>query len=125
MKAHDFLAMPERIDNVVQVTLSEAESALYYRLERETLLSFPEGDIDAVNAAALSNKLLQMANGAVYDEHGGVIKIHDRKLVALEDLWESANGKPLLIFYAYKHDKERLRVFSSSGALRPEHLIHR
>lgn len=111
MKAHDFLEMPERIDNVVQVTLSEAESALYYRLERETLLSFPEGDIDAVNAAALSNKLLQIANGAVYDEHGGVKKIHDRKLTALEDLWESANGKPLLIFYAYKHDKERLRVF--------------
>lgn len=111
MKAHDFLKMPERIDNVIEVALSEGEQGQYDRLERETLLSFPEGDIDAVNAAALSNKLLQMANGAVYDEHGGVKKIHDRKLVALEDLWESANGKPLLIFYAYKHDKERLRVF--------------
>ena len=111
LKAHDFLEMPERIDNVIEVALSEGEQGQYDRLERETLLSFPEGDIDAVNAAALSNKLLQIANGAVYDENGGVKKIHDRKLTALEDLWESANGKPMLIFYAYKHDKERLREF--------------
>ena len=111
MKAHDFLEMPQRIDNVLEVRLSEPELAAYDQLERDALLSFPEGDIDAANAAALSNKLLQVANGAVYDEQGGVKKIHEQKLRALADLWESANGKPLLIFYAYKHDKERLREF--------------
>ncbi len=111
MKTQDFLVMPKRIDHVVEVRLSEAELALYEQLERELLLSFPEGDIDAANAAALSNKLLQVAGGAVYDENGGVKKIHDRKLEALADICESANGKPLLIFYAYKHDRDRLKEF--------------
>jgi SNF2 family DNA or RNA helicase len=112
MKACDYLDMPERIDNYVQVKMSEKEEALYKKLEREMLLSFEDGDIDAVNAAALSNKLLQMANGAVYDENGAVKSIHDRKLEALEDLVESANGKPVLVYYAYKHDKDRiLQVF--------------
>lgn len=72
------------------------------------LLPFAEGDIDAVNAAALSNKLLQMANGAVYDEFKAVKNIHNKKLEALEDLIEAANGKSVLIFYAYKHDKDRI-----------------
>jgi SNF2 family DNA or RNA helicase len=112
MKACDYLDMPERIDNYVQVKMSTKEEALYKKLEREMLLSFEDGDIDAVNAAALSNKLLQMANGAVYDENGAVKSIHDRKLEALEDLVESANGKPVLVYYAYKHDKDRiLQVF--------------
>ncbi len=65
-------------------------------------------DITAVNAAALSGKLLQMANGAVYDDSGGIIQIHDRKLEALEDLIESANGKPVLIAYWFKHDLARI-----------------
>jgi SNF2 family DNA or RNA helicase len=73
------------------------------------LLPFADGDIDAVNAAALSNKLLQMANGAVYDEFKAVKNIHNKKLDALEDLVEAANGKPVLIFYAYKHDKDRIK----------------
>ena len=84
------------------------EKALYKKLESEMLLPFEDGDIDAVNAAALSNKLLQMANGAVYDEFKAVKRIHSRKLDALEDLIEAANGKPVLVFYAYKHDKERI-----------------
>jgi len=75
------------------------------------LLPFTGGDIDAANAAVLSNKLLQMANGAVYDEFGAVRQIHRRKIDAMEDLWEGANGKPILVFYAYKHDKERLQEF--------------
>lgn len=108
MKACDYLKMPERIDNVVEVQMSEKEQALYQKLENEMILPFDDGDIDAVNAAALSNKLLQMANGAVYDEFRAVKQIHKRKLDALEDLIESANGKPILIFYAYKHDKERI-----------------
>lgn len=108
MKACDYLKMPERIDNIVEVKMSEKEKALYEKLEKEMLLPFSDGDIDAVNAATLSNKLLQMANGAVYDEFKVVKKIHNRKLEALEDLIEAANGKPLIIFYAYKHDKDRI-----------------
>lgn len=109
MKACDYLKMPERIDNVIEVKMSEKEKSLYKKLENEMLLPFSDGDIDGVNAAALSNKLLQMANGAVYDEFKAVKNIHSRKLDALEDLIESANGKPVLIFYSYKHDKERIR----------------
>lgn len=108
MKACDYLKMPERIDNIVEVQMSEKEQSLYKKLEGDMLLPFVDGDIDAVNAAALSNKLLQMANGAVYDEFKAVKNIHDKKLDALEDLIEGANGKPVLIFYAYKHDKARI-----------------
>ncbi|WP_035288025.1 DEAD/DEAH box helicase [Clostridium sp. KNHs214] len=108
MKACDYLKMPERIDNVVEVQMSEKEQALYQKLESEMFLPFTDGDIDAVNAAALSNKLLQMANGAVYDEFKAVKNIHNKKLDTLEDLIEAANGKPVLVFYAYKHDKERI-----------------
>lgn len=108
MKACDYLDMPERIDNVVHVKMSEAEKKLYKRLEKDMLLPLADGEIDAVNAAALSNKLLQMANGAVYDELKETKIIHNRKLEALEDLIEAANGKQVLVFYAYKHDKERI-----------------
>lgn len=108
MKAVDFLKMPERIDNVVTVEMSESERKLYDKLSDEMLLPFADGDIDAVNAAALSNKLLQIANGAVYDENGAVKNIHSRKLDALEDLIEASVGKPLLVFYNFKHDKDRI-----------------
>ena len=101
--------MPECISNQVSVSMSESEQALYDRMADEMILEYGEGqDIDAVNAAALSNKLQQMANGAVYDESGNVRNIHDRKLDALEDLIESANGKPLLVAYWFKHDRERI-----------------
>ena len=108
MKAADYLEMPERVDNIVEVGMSDKETAMYKRLEREMLLPFADGDIDAVNAASLSNKLLQLANGAVYDENGNVKKIHSRKLDALEDLIEAANGKPVLVYYSYKHDRDRI-----------------
>lgn len=108
MKACDYLKMPQRIDNMVEVLLSEKEKEFYERLEKEMVLPFTDGDIDAVNAAALTNKLLQMANGAVYDENKAVKVIHERKLEALEDLIEAANGKPLLIFYGYQHDRDRI-----------------
>lgn len=108
MKACDYLNMPDKIYNFIEVELSEKEKKLYSKLEKEMLIPFEDGDIDAINAAALSNKLLQMANGAVYDEKKAVKEIHNRKLDALEDLIEGANGKPVLIFYSYKHDKERI-----------------
>lgn len=109
MKAVDYLQMPECISNRVPVRMSETEKDLYDRMESEMLLEYGEGqDIDAVNAAALSNKLQQMANGAVYDESGNVRQIHDGKLDALEDMVEAANGKPLLVAYWFKHDRERI-----------------
>lgn len=109
MKAVDYLDMPECIYNQVEVAMSEKERKLYGQLEKDMLLPFADGDIDAVNAAALSGKLLQMANGAVYDENGNVKHIHDRKLEALDDLVEAANGKPVLIAYWYKHDLDRIK----------------
>ena len=109
MKAVDYLEMPECIYNRAEVTMSEQEMKLYRQLEKDMLLPYADGDIEAVNAAALSGKLMQMANGAVYDENGEVKHIHDRKLEALEDLVEAANGKPVLIVYWYKHDLDRIK----------------
>ena len=108
MKAGDFLEMPERIESEVVVALSEKERQRYERMKTEMVLELGGTEIDAVSAAALSNKLLQMANGAVYDEEGNSTALHSRKLDALEDIIEAANGKPLLVAYWYKHDRERI-----------------
>lgn len=109
MKSKDFLKMPECVMNEVIVTLSEKEQKLYDSLKKDMVLSVGDDEIDAVNAAALSNKLLQMANGAVYNDKKESIVIHDRKLDALEDLIEGANGKPVLVAYWFKHDLERIK----------------
>lgn len=108
MKNTDYLKLPDLVLNEIPVLLSEDERQQYEIMRSEMVLSLKGKEIDAVNAAALSNKLLQMANGAVYDGNGGVIRIHDRKLDALEDIIEAANGKPVLIAYWYKHDLERI-----------------
>lgn len=110
MKAADYLDMPERIDNRIEVSMSPKERKLYDDFQKDMVLSIGDEELDAVNAAALSNKLLQMANGAVYGENKKVIPIHDRKLDALEDLVEAANGKPLLVAYWYKHDLQRIKA---------------
>lgn len=110
MKAADYLDMPERIDNRIEVSMSPKERKLYDDFQKDMVLSIGDEELDAVNAAALSNKLLQMANGAVYGEDKRVIPIHDRKLDALEDLVEAANGKPLLVAYWYKHDLQRIKA---------------
>lgn len=109
MKAEDWLDMPDRIDRVVPVLLDEKSRDQYKKLEKDLLLPFLDGDVVANTAAILSNKLLQMANGAVYDEDRGVKHIHDAKLDALEDIVEAANGHPVLVFYSYKHDLERIQ----------------
>lgn len=109
MRATDHLQMPERIDNVVELTLSTKEEKLYRQMERDMLLPYADGDVLALNAASLAGKLLQLANGAVYDEFHNVRTIHDRKLDALEDLIEAANGKPLLVMYTYQHDLKRIQ----------------
>ena len=116
MKAIDYIQMPDRVDNFIEINMSNNEKALYDRLEKDALLPFIDGDIDAVNAAALATKLLQMANGAVYDENKSVKHIHYKKLEALEDLYESANGKPVLIFYTYKHDRDRIKALLGDDA---------
>ena len=109
MKSTDHLVMPELITTEVAVRLSNKERERYDELKRDLVLELAEGEITAANAAALSNKLCQMANGAVYDEVGDVHHIHDCKLDALEDLIESANGKPVLVAYWFKHDLERIK----------------
>lgn len=109
MKAVDHLKMPELISSEYTVRLSEKENEKYDRLKKDLILSTEDNEVIAANAASLLNKLSQMANGAVYSDDERVIKIHDRKLDALEDIIESMNGKPLLVAYWFKHDLERIR----------------
>lgn len=109
MKSKDFLKMPECVMNEVVVSLSDKEQNLYDSLKQDMVLFLEEKEIDAINAAALSNKLLQMSNGAVYNDDKESIHMHDRKLDALEDLIEGANGKPVLVAYWFKHDLEKIK----------------
>ena len=108
MKATDHLRMPDLVLNEVRVTLSDEEREIYDAMRRELVVSLDGEEIDAGTAAALSGKLSQMANGAVYTEDKKVIPLHSRKLDALEDLIEAANGKPVLVAYWYKHDLDRI-----------------
>lgn len=109
MKNIDYLKMPKCIKNKVIVTLDDKEKEQYELLRKDMILSLGDKEIDAVNAAALSGKLLQMANGAVYDDEKNSLLIHNKKLDALENLIEGANGKPVLIAYWFKHDLERIK----------------
>ena len=109
MKAADHLKMPELISAEYTVQLSEKEREKYDHLKKEFVLSTEDNEVTAANAASLTKKLSQMANGAVYSDDESIIEIHDRKLDALEDIIESMNGKPLLIAYWFKHDLERIR----------------
>lgn len=108
MKGTDYLKMPELISTEYPVYMDEKEKQHYEEMKQNLVLQLPEGEITAANAASLSGKLLQMANGAVYSDVGGVEDIHDRKLDALEDIIEAANGKPVLVAYWYKHDLDRI-----------------
>ena len=109
MKASDHLKMPQLVMNTVSVDLSDDEREHYEELKATLVLQLPEAEITAANAASLSGKLLQMANGAIYGDDGHPIHIHDRKLDALEDLLEGANGKSVLVAYWFKHDLERIK----------------
>lgn len=108
MKSTDYLQMPELVSTRYEAYLSEAERERYEELKKDLVLQLPDGDVTAANAAALSGKLSQMANGAVYTDSGETISIHDRKLDALEDIIESMGGKPLLVAYWFQHDLERI-----------------
>ena len=105
MSADDYLTLPERIDVEVPVRLSAQDKAKYDQMERDQVLPVDdEHSVVALNAAGVMNKLLQMANGAVYDDEGGVVRIHEAKLEALEEIIDTA-GEPVLVFYSFKHDK--------------------
>lgn len=108
MKAVDHLDMPELISTEYPVYLDEKEMKKYESLKDDLILSTSEHEVTAANAAALGNKLSQMANGAVYTDDESVVTFHDKKLDALEDIIESANGKPLLVAYWFKHDFTRI-----------------
>ena len=104
MRCTDLLKMPELISIPYEVNLSPKEQAAYNELKEELVL----GEITAANAAVLSGKLCQMANGSVYDDEGKMVNIHSRKLDALEDIIEAQCGKPILVAYWYKHDLDRI-----------------
>ena len=108
MKGTDHLQMPELVNSEYPVYMDEDERRKYEQMKHDLVVSLPGGEVTAANAASLSGKLTQMANGAVYSDTGGVENIHDRKLDALEDMIEAANGKTLLVAYWYKHDLSRI-----------------
>ncbi len=108
MKSTDYLDMPDLVTSDCQVAMDDAERRKYEGMKNDLILQLPDGEVTAANAASLSSKLSQMANGAVYADDGTVTAIHERKLDALEDIIESANGSPVLVAYWYKHDLERI-----------------
>lgn len=109
MKCTDHLNMPELISSQCEVVLSDDERKQYEKLKSELVLTLSAGEITVSNAASLTNKLSQLSNGAIYDDDRNIVEFHQRKLDALEDIIESANGNPILVAYWFKHDLERIR----------------
>ncbi len=123
MKASDYLDLPPVTDNIVPVVLSTKAEKQYKTLERDMVLAIPDAeDIDATSAAALSNKLLQLANGAIYDEDHKYHEVHDCKIDAFMELIEQLNGKSALVFYNYQHDLDRLKKVLAKTKLRVKKL---
>jgi SNF2 family DNA or RNA helicase len=118
MKAKDYLDLPERINNTIEINLPENAMKKYRELEKDLVLELGKEDITAANAAVLTNKLLQMSNGAIYSEDHNVVEIHQEKLKALLEIIETANGKPVLVFYSFKHDFSRIVEFLKSKKIR-------
>lgn len=110
MRAEDYLSLPDRNDITCSVSLSDRARKAYDAMERDLVLPLAGEVITAQNAAVLTGKLLQLANGAIYDEDGKYISLHDAKLDALEDLIEAANGEPVLVYYSFRHDAKRIRT---------------
>ncbi len=122
MKAKDYLDLPERIDNKIYIDLPKKARDQYKELEKELIIQLEDEDVSASNSAVLTGKLLQMCNGAIYSEDKEVINIHDEKLNALMDIIEAANGKPVLIFYSFKHDLIRIQEFLKKNKLKGQEL---
>ena len=109
MKAEDYIKLPERADITVPIELDSKSQKLYSKFEKEMFLQIDEESLDAGTAAVLSNKLLQMAGGAVYNSEGMSVEVHNCKMEAFTELVESAQGKPILVFYNFRHELERLK----------------
>lgn len=122
MSAKDYLDIPERIDNKVEITLPIKVMDTYKQLEKDLVLEIGEEDITAANAAVLTNKLLQLANGAIYSEDKEVVRIHDEKLDRLEEIIDIANGKPVLVFYNFKHDYDRISKMLTKNKIKHQAL---
>ena len=122
MKAEDYLELPDIIYNTVPVVLDDKAQKAYDKLEAEMLLQVDESTIDAGSAAVLTNKLLQLCNGAVYDENRNVVEIHSNKIEAYMELIEGLNGKPALVFYNFQHDKDRINKALAKTNLRVREL---
>lgn len=122
MKADDYLDLPERIDNMVEITLSKKSIDTYKKLEKDLVIELNEEDITASNAAVLTNKLLQMANGAIYSESKEVVNIHDEKLEKLEEIIDTSNGKSALVFYNFKHDYNRISEMLTKKKIKHQSL---
>lgn len=108
MKSTEYLKMPELILNELEINLDEEDQVKYKKFKKEMVMTIQEKEIDAINAASLSNKLIQLANGSIYDADKKFYEIHNKKLDKLEEIIESANGKPVLVAYWFKADKERI-----------------
>jgi len=108
MKADDYLELPGRLEHTIRINLEPATLQRYKVFEKEKVLEMASADISALNAAALTTKLLQFSNGALYDENRAVHLEHDQKLDALSDIIEEAGDQPVLVFYSYIHDKQRI-----------------
>ena len=108
MKSTEYLKMPELILNELEINLDEEDQIKYKKFKKEMVMTIQEKEIDAINAASLSNKLIQLANGSIYDEDKKFYEVHNKKLDKLEEIIESANGKPVLVTYWFKADKERI-----------------
>ncbi len=122
MKAIDHLNMPECIFVNHEVEMNDIERGLYEQLKTELIIPLEDGDIDASNAGALTNKLLQMSNGAVYDENKNIRIVHNRKLEKLEDLIEASNGQSVLVAYWFKHDRDRIINYLTSPTSPTSHI---
>ena len=110
LKAKDYLTLPERIENVITVEMNPKEWALYKEMERDNVLSLADDDdVSALNAASLAGKLLQLANGAIYTDAGETIIVHNEKVERLKELVETNEGKPMLVFYNFKHDLQAIK----------------
>lgn len=119
MKSEDYLKLPDAIFNEIRVTMSDAAQRKYNELVKELILSVDEHDIVASTAATLSNKLLQMSNGAVYDEDKAAVIIHDEKIKALAEIQELTAGKNIMVMYYYQHDRKRLlKTFTNARELK-------
>lgn len=122
MKALDYLDMPEQVTVNHYVDMDEAERDLYDEMRKGLLVEIGDDKIDAANAAVLSGKLLQMANGAIYNADREMRVIHDRKLEMLGDLIEQANGQNVLVAYWYQHDHERIRKYLTEQGYKPKDI---